>query len=132
MKKTASMYVLFFLANSLAYVLVDTFKGKLVHNDTLSEELYVSFVVVAVLSVISLLTERVGTTVMSHLKRAPKVRFMTVLILIAIVSILVDLYLLLIMTDLIGKLHANLLDRFLLAGLCQIVPIELLRDPKKI
>lgn len=132
MKKVASMYILFFLANSLAYVLVDTFKGKLVRNDTLSEKTYVSFAVVAVLSVVSLLADWIGETKISGIRKVSKARFVAMLILLIVASVLVDMYLLLLMADLMSELHANLLDRFLLAGLCQILPVELSRDPKKV
>ena len=132
MKKVASMYILFFLANSLAYVLVDTFKGKLVRNDTLSEKTYVSFAVVAVLSVVSLLADWIGETKISGLRNAYRARIVAMLILLIVASVLVDMYLLLLMAYLMSELHANLLDRFLLAGLCQILPVELSRDPKKV
>ena len=124
------MYILLFLLNSVAYVLVDTLKGKMVRNDTLSDELYLSFLVVAVLSVVSLVTDKVGVIV-KPIRKISKVYSTTVLIVIIAFFMLIDLCLLLVMSDLIDGLHMNLLDRFSLAGLCQIVPIGLLKDPEK-
>ena len=127
MRRIASTYVLFFLTNSIAYLLVDVLKGKINDGDTLSEKIYVGLIVLAILSVVSLIVDRVGMIVIRRIKERPKICFTIVLVLIIAISILVDMCLLSIMTDVI-ELRANLLDRFLLTGLCQIVPIGILKD----
>lgn len=123
------MYVLFFLTDSIAYLLIDTLKEKLEDGDTLSVKNYVAFVVVAALSVVSIFAYWIGAIITRHIKKKPKVYFVIVLTLIIIASMLADMYLLSLMTDII-ELHANLLDRFLLAGLCQITLAGVLSDPK--
>lgn len=127
MRRIAGTYVLFFLTNSIAYLLVDALKGKINDGDTLSEKIYVGLIVLAILSVVSLIVDRVGKIVVRHIKERPKICFTIVLVLIIAISILADMCLLSIMTDVI-ELRANLLDRFLLTGLCQIVPIGILKD----
>lgn len=127
MRRIAGTYVLFFLTNSIAYLLVDALKGKINDGDTLSEKVYVGLIVLVILSAVSLIVDRVGTIVVRHIKERPKICFTIVLVLIIAISILVDMCLLSIMTDVI-ELRANLLDRFLLTGLCQIVPIGILKD----
>lgn len=129
MRRIAGTYVLFFLTNSIAYLLVDALKGKINDGDTLSEKIYVGLIVLAILSVVSLIVDRVGTIVVRRIKERPKICFTIVLVLIIAISILVDMCLLSIMTDVI-ELRANLLDRFLLTGLCQIVPIGILKDER--
>ena len=123
------MYVLFFLTDSIAYLLIDTLKEKLEDGDTLSVKNYVAFVVVAALSVVSIFTYWIGAIITRRIKKKPKVYFVIVLTLIIVASMLADMYLLLMMTDII-ELHANLLDRFLLAGFCQITLAGVLSDPK--
>ena len=129
MRKITSMYVLFFLTDSIAYLLIDTLKEKLGDGDTLSVKNYVAFVVVAALSVVSIFTYWIGAIITRRIKKKPKVYFVIVLTLIIVASMLADMYLLLMMTDII-ELHANLLDRFLLAGFCQITLAGVLSDPK--
>ena len=129
MRKITSMYVLFFLTDSIAYLLIDTLKEKLEDGDTLSVKNYVAFVVVAALSVVSIFTYWIGAIITRRIKKKPKVYFVIVLTLIIVASMLADMYLLLMMTDII-ELHANLLDRFLLAGFCQITLAGVLSDPK--
>ena len=119
MRKITSMYVLFFLTDSIAYLLIDTLKEKLEDGDALSVKNYVAFVVVAALSVVSIFAYWIGAIITRRIKKKPKVYFVIVLTLIIVASMLADMYLLLMMTDII-ELHANLLDHFLLAGLCQI------------
>ena len=129
MRKITSMYVLFFLTDSIAYLLIDTLKEKLEGGDALSVKNYVAFVVVAALSVVSIFAYWIGAIITRRIKKKPKVYFVIVLTLIIVASMLADMYLLLMMTDII-ELHANLLDHFLLAGLCQITLAGILSDPK--
>lgn len=127
MRRMTTTFVLFFLTNSIAYLLVDALKDKMNDGDTLSEKIYVGLIALAILSVVSLIADRVGTIIIRHIKERPRTCFTIVLILIIAVSVLADVCLLSIMTDVI-ELRTNLLDRFLLAGLCQIVPVGILRD----
>lgn len=130
MKKTVSMYVLFFFANSLVYASVVTVKKSLFHDNTLSEKFYIGFIVVGVLSVVSIFSYQIDIVLMSCRKKISKTRFAVILILIVVVSMAVDTCLLFMMTSFIDELHTNLLDRLMLAGFSQILPIRLM-DPEE-
>lgn len=130
MKKTVSMYVLFFFANSLVYASVVTVKKSLFHDNTLSEKFYICFIVVGVLSVVSIFSYQIDIVLMSCRKKISKTRFVVILILIVVVSMAVDTCLLFMMTSFIDELHTNLLDRLMLAGFSQILPIRLM-DPEE-
>ena len=127
MREAVRMYIWYFFWNSVAYALVISLEKALKYKDGLTDKL-VALTVVAMLSIVSLLADRIGTIIIAHTKNMSGLHF--VVVLIAILSVSADVFLLKLLTGIIDELCTNSMDRLLLAGLCQIVPIELLRDPK--
>ena len=125
MKKTLSMYILFFFTNSCVYALVIETKKKLFHDPTLTDRAYVGFAVVGALSVVSVLSYRVGLVSLRYAKKS-KNRFVVALILITVVSMLMDFFLLSLATCLIVELKTNLFDRIIMAGLSQAISVRVI------
>lgn len=126
MKKTVTMYILFFFTNSLVYALVLSAKKSLFHDNSLSDKLPVSFTVVGLLSVISILSYLIGIVSIGRKGQISKTRLVVIVIMVAAVSMVVDVYLLSVVTNLMDELHTNLLDRLVLSGFSQIIPLKLI------
>lgn len=126
MKKILKKYILIFVANSFAYLIVDSFEKAMYR--TISEKLYIGIAIVAVLSAVSLCTDWISKIVVSLSDRLPISRIVFMLILIMIVSVLIDVCLLSVMSDGIESLQTSLLDRFMLAFLCQMAPLVSVAD----
>lgn len=126
MKKTVTMYILFFFTNSLVYALVLSAKKSLFHDNSLSDKLPVSFTVVGLLSVISILSYQIGIVSIGRKGQISKTRLVVIVIMVAAVSMVVDVYLLSVVTNLMDELHTNLLDRLVLSGFSQIIPLKLI------
>lgn len=129
MRKATIMYMWYFLANSIAYVLVGSLKKLLTDIDITSVRFYISFTVIAALSAVSLLTDIIGSAVLAPNKKMSRITFVEISALIAIISMLLDVFLLKALTSILDT-YMNSLDQLLLAGLCQIVPVYLFKHPR--
>lgn len=129
MRKATIMYMWYFLANSIAYALVGSLKKLLTDIDITSVRFYISFTVIAALSVVSLLADIIASAVLAPNKKISRITFAEISVLIVVISMLLDVLLLKALTSVLDT-YMNSLDQLLLAGLCQIVPVRLLRDPK--
>ena len=124
------MYIWYFFWNSVAYTLVISLKKAMNYKSDSLEKLHVALTVVAMLSIVSLLVDRIGTAIVARINRPFSPRLVILLLLIFVVAILVDVCILRLIANIMSDLCMNSLDRLLLAVLCQIVPIELIKDPK--
>lgn len=131
MKETAKVYALFFFINSIVYMVVNSLEKWMDREYILSEKLYVGFAVVMVLSVVSLLTSKIGIIVVEHSKNISRICLLAIIMLIVMTFGILDMYLLRLMTNWMSELDTSLSDRFLLTVLCQIAPAKLIINPKK-
>lgn len=129
MRKAAIVYMWYFLVNSIAYVLVGSLKKLLTDIDITSVKFYISFTVIAALSVVSLLVDIIGSAVLALNRKMSRITFAEISVLIVIISMLLDVLLLKVLTSVLDT-RMNSLDQLLLAGLCQIVPVYLFKRPR--
>lgn len=129
MREAVRMYIWYFFWNSGAYALVVSLEKLLKYENGLTDKL-VALAVVAMLSIVSLLVDRIGTAIIAHNEMLCGFRFVAFLVIVFVVAMFVDVCMLKLITNVVKGLNTNSLDRLALAGLCQIIPIALLRDPK--
>lgn len=129
MKKTAIMYIWYFMANSIAYASVCTLKEALTDVDITFVKAYVPFTVIAVLSVVSLFTYKIGSTVKACNKKCFGISFTEAITILVVISVVIDVLLLRASAKMLNMLM-DPLDHLLFAGLCQIVPILLVVESK--
>ena len=129
MKKITIMYIWYFIVNSVAYESVCTLKEALTDVDISFVKAYVPFTVIAVLSVVSLFTHKIGSTVKACNKKCFGISFTEAITLVVIISVVIDVLLLSALAKMLNTLMDSL-DHLLFAGLCQIVPILLVVESK--
>ena len=62
MKEIPKMYMLYFFGNSLSYLLMDSLRGSVIDkNHVMASKTYANFVLIAVLTVVSVIADRVWT-----------------------------------------------------------------------
>lgn len=127
MREAVQMYIWYFFSNSVAYALVISLDKALKYQNGLTDNL-VALIVVTMLSIVSLLVDRIGTAIIAHAKMLFGFRLAVFLFLVFVVSMFVDVCILQLMTNIVDGLSTNSLDRIVLSGLCQIMPIESLRE----
>ena len=60
MKEIPKMYMLYFFGNSLSYLLMDSLRGSVIDkNHVMASKTYANFVLIAVLTVVSVIADRV-------------------------------------------------------------------------
>ena len=60
MKEIPKMYILYFFGNSLSYLLMDSLRGSVIDkNHVMASKTYANFVLIAVLTVVSVIADRV-------------------------------------------------------------------------
>ena len=127
MDKIARRYIVFFIVNSLMYVVVGKLREAMGHMA--SNEVLVAIAVIAALSVVSLMTSGACAVIIGYCDELSKLRIAAMLILVAIVAVLVDVCILILMTMQIAGLETGTSDRLMLAVFCQIAPFALIKNP---
>lgn len=127
MNEIARKYIVFFIINSLMYLAVDKFRE--IMGYTTSNEVIVALVVIALLSVVSLLTRGAYVAITGYNEKLPKSRIVSTLILVAVVAVLVDVIILITLTTQLAGLKTEVWDRLILAALCEIAPFVLSKKP---
>lgn len=130
MRRAIRMYIWYFFWNSIAYTLVISLKKVMNYKSGQLGKLHVALTVVAMLSIVSLLVYRIGTAIVVRIDRPFGFHCIVFLVLIFAVAMLVDVCMLRLIANFMSDLCMNSLDRLLLAGLCQIIPIGILKDPQ--
>lgn len=132
MKHVLKMYVLYFLGNSVVYLFVDSFREFIAGTEIMTRKLYVSLVLIAVLSIVSVLADKIWRVIPKKDEGTLQVRLVVVAVIIIVLSAITDFCLTILVSHFVGDLHITRLDCMLLAGLCQTPLIAVMADfPRK-
>lgn len=131
MKHVLKMYALYFLGNSVVYLFVDSFREFIAGTYTMTGKLHVSLILIAVLSIVSVLADKIWRVIPKKDEGMLQVRLVVVAVIIIALSAITD-FCLTILASRFVDLRMTQLDCMLLAGLCQAPLIAVMADfPRK-
>lgn len=120
--------MLYFFGNSLSYLLMDSLRGSVIDkNHVMASKTYANFVLIAVLTVVSVIADRVWVK-NAKKYRSSRPRLIALMVVILILSAIAGYGLMVIALHFMRDLCMTKLDCILLAVFCPITSIIILVD----